>query len=179
MTQYFVRISKKTEKRNIDDTTTEMVHEQVIEAKSMRAAKLRARKVFEALPIVEVLKELFGYGKYKWEDEYKRAYCQFHYWNDNNEKVTVNLGISLLRDYYTFGKNNCFSALYDLKSALEHLQKEQQYIYTTKPESVDTHPLHLKAAVKEVEETLELAHRRLSKLTKKYNHYYEILGEGE
>ena len=174
-----VRVSKKTVKSNIDDNVTEMIHDQVIEAKSMRAAKLRARKVFEALPIVEVLKENFGYKKYKWDNEYKRTYCRFHYWNDDNEKVIVCVGISLLRDYYTFGKNNCFSAVYRIEDALKEIKKEQTYIYTTKPEGVDTHPLHLKAAVKEVEETLELAHRRLSKLTKKYNHYYEGLGGGE
>ena len=178
MTHYLVRIPKKTMHRNIDDTTTEQLHECVIEAKSMRAAKLKARKIFQELPIVEEMTERWCRPtNYRWENEYKAAYCRFNYWNDNNEKVTVSIAISPLREYYRFGMGNCSSAAFDLKEALKHLLEEQTFLYTTKPDCVDTHPAHLQAEVEEIKEELLAAQVKLDKLNEKYRHYYEQLGD--
>ena len=179
MIHYFIRIRKKIQQgRNIDDKTEEMIHECVIEVKSLRAAKLKARKVLEALPIAEEMTTNYCHrNKYQWEDQYKATSCCFVYWNDQNERITIGLGISPLYDYYTLGVNACASAAHDLKEAIKHLQEEQTYLYTNKPADIDTHPKHLQAEVKEIEEELFSIYQKLDKFNEKYRHYYNSLGK--
>ena len=180
MTHYFVRVEKEGIAKQgvkVKEPKREVVHEYIIEAKSMLAVKRQVWKSLDDLPVIQEVKEFYGSIKgQNWDNEYKRSFCEINYWDTDYDKYTVIVSIRHLQDYYTFGKSKCRSAMYRLNEVVEEFKKEPKWEAATKPTNIDTHPEHLKPRVKEIEAEFVALQAKLEKLNDEYSDYYDSLG---
>lgn len=180
MTHYFIRVVKEEIAKQgvkVKEPKKEVVHECVIEAKSMLAVKRQLWKTLDNLPVIQELKEFYGSIKgQNWDNEYKRSSCQINYWDTDYDKYAVIVSIRHLQDYYTFGKSKCRSAAYRLNEIIEEFEKEPKWEVAIKPTNIDTHPEHLKSQVAEIEATFLALQCQLKKLNDEYSNYYNSLG---
>ena len=179
MTHYFVRVEKEEiakQGTKIREPKREVVHECIIEAKSMLAVKRQVWKSLDNLPVVQELKEFYGSIKdQNWDNEYKRSFCEINYWDAEYNKYKVIVTIRYLQDYYTFGKSKCRSAMHELNKVVETFEKEPKWQFAAKPANIDTHPEHLKPQVAEIEATFLVLQCQLKKLNDEYSEYYNSL----
>lgn len=176
-THFVVRITKFIDdQKSKDGRKSVLLHKEVIQTTSLRAAKLKANKIFEAHSVCQTIKDNWGKMS-NWHNNYSSSTktCSFWTKTEPSERTNVYLTVYLLEEDYKFGLGIVSNGGYHLRQALKALKEERSGIYDPEGEKIETYPAPLKDKIEDVIENVDILVEELNYLHNEYRTYLDSL----